>query len=246
MDKNDLSLFSKKELWKMAHDARGNSYLLKTIPKVKRRKIMDDNMHLMEGMPFSKGYPVLRPYNGPTDFSLVSFSDRNRGSFENTAVHFFIDDYRFRDAIWYNLEHSAYSISKFDYVFTPDFSLWRNLKTEYYNQKNLYRTRFVGAYLTLCGFNVIPTASWGGLESFSYCFTGLPEESIIAVSAMGARADQQSFDLWCYGIERLIIEKSPTLLLIYGEEFEVSGINVPIKFLPTFISNHFRHGKARK
>lgn len=246
MDEEYLSLFSKKELWRMAHDARGNSYLLKTIPPIKRRKIMDDNMHLMNGMSFHNGYPMLKAYNGPTDFALVAFPDRNKVTVDNSIVHFFIDDYRFRDAMWYNLEHSAYSISKYDYVFTPDYSLWCNLPTEHYNQKNVYRTRFVGAYLTNCGFTVIPTASWGGLQSFSYCFEGLPEESVIAVSAMGARKDQQAFDLWSYGIGRLIIEKKPTLLLIYGEEFELSGINVPVKFLPTFVSKHFRNGKERK
>lgn len=243
MDEENSSLFSKKELWRMAHDARGNSYLLKTIPQAKRRKIMDDNMHLMDGMSFSNGYPILKAYNGPTDFSLISFTDRKKICPDNTIIHFFLDDYRFRDAMWYNLEYSAYSISKFDYVFTPDFSLWRNLQTEYYNQKNIYRTRFVGAYLTLCGFTVIPTASWGGLQSFSYCFEGLPENSVIAVSALGARKDPSSWRLWTYGITRLVEEKHPTLILIYGEEFNIPEIGIPVKFLPSFISKHFRNDK---
>ena len=53
MDTNiDLRLFSTKELYRMAHDARGNSTLLKKIPPTKRRKVMDDNMHLMSGMKF--------------------------------------------------------------------------------------------------------------------------------------------------------------------------------------------------
>lgn len=245
MTEKFYSLFSKKELWRMAHDARGNSFLLSQIPIIKRKKMMDDNMHLMNGMSFLNGVPVLKAYNGPTNLSLVSFTDRKKMNTENSIIHFFIDDYRFRNAMWYNLEHSAYSISKYDYVFTPDYSLWCNLPTEYYNQKNIYRTRFVGAYLTMCGFSVIPTASWGGLESFSYCFTGLPEESVIAVSAMGARKNNESFDLWNYGIERLILEKGPIEILIYGEEFDVSNINVPVKFLPTFISKHFRHGKTK-
>lgn len=60
---------------------------------------------------------------------------------------------------------------------------------------------------------------------------------------MGARKDQQAFDLWSYGIERLIIEKCPTQILIYGEEFEINGINVPVKFLPTFVSKRFRDEK---
>ena len=229
----------------MAHDSRGNSSLLKLIPSTKRRKIMDDNMHLMNGMVFKDGYPVLKPYNGEIELNPIAFSERNNKPPKNAVLHFFLDDYRFRDAVWYNLERTTYSISLYDYVFTPDLSLWRNLRTEFFNQKNVFRTRFIGAYWQICGFNVIPTVSWGGLESFSYCFKGIPEESVLGVSAMGARKNVQAFDLWCYGINRLIIEKSPKLILIYGEEFDVSGINVPVKFLPTFIFKHFRNGKKK-
>lgn len=243
MEEENLSLFSKKELWKMAHNARGKSYLLKSMPATKRRKIMDDNMHLMSGMEFKNNYPVLKPYNGSVQLTPVAYSDRGGNPREDEILHFFLDDYRFRNAVWYNLEYTTYAISPYRYVFTPDLSLWRNLQTEFFNMKNIFRTRFVGAYWQKCGFNVIPTASWGGLESFSYCFSGLPEESVIAVSGMGARKDQQSFDLWCYGIERLIIEKSPILLLIYGEEFEIEGIDVPVKFIPSFISKRFRNEK---
>lgn len=243
MDIDDLSLFSKKELFRLAHDAKGNSTLLKFVPATRRRKIMDDNMHLMKGMEFKDGYPVLKPYNGTVQLTPVSYSERNDNPQEGAILHFFLDDYRFRDAVWYNLERTTYAISSYDYVFTPDLSLWRNLPTEHYNMKNIYRTRFVGAYWQRCGFNVIPTASWGGLQSFSYCFTGLPENSVIAVSAMGAKRDTVAFDLWCYGINRLITEKTPTLILIYGEEFDIPGITTPIRFLPTFVTKHFRNGK---
>lgn len=239
----ESNLFSKKEMFRMAHDAQGNSILLKSIPKTKRRKIMDDNMHLMNGMEFHNGYPVLKPYNGEVQLTPVAYSERTNNPKENTILHFFLDDYRFRDAVWYNLERTTYLISSYDYVFTPDLSLWHNLRTEFFNQKNIFRTRFIGAYWQMCGFNVIPTASWGGLTSFDYCFIGLPEESVIAVSAMGARKNKQAFDLWRYGVDRLIIEKKPTLILIYGEQFDVTDICTPVKFLPTFVSKRFRNEK---
>lgn len=245
MDENTGRLFSQRELFRMAHDANGNAYLLKSIPPAKRRKQMDDNMHLMAGMEFEKGFPKLKPYTGTTDFHLVAYSDRKNCPSQLAALHFFLDDYRFRNAVWYNLERTTYSISGFSHMFTPDLSLWCNLQTEYYNLKNIYRTRFVGAYWSLCGFHVIPTASWGGLQSFSYCFLGLPSKSIIAVSAMGVRKNAAAFDLWLYGLNRLILEKSPILLLIYGEEFDIPQITTPVKFLSTFVTKHFRNEKSK-
>jgi hypothetical protein len=243
MEKIQGNLFSTKELYRMAHNARGNSNLLRLIPEKNRRKIMDANMHLMQGMEFENGFPVLKPYTGPTDFSIVSYVDRNKNRGKGQALHFFLDDYRFRDPLWFNLSYTTYSISNYDYVFTPDFSLWRNLRTDFPNMENTYRTRFVGAYWQICGFNVIPTASWGGLNSFSFCFNGLPYGGVIAVSGMGVRKDVYSFQRWCYGLRRLEEARHPSLILIYGEEVEIPSLITPVQFLPCYISKHFRNGK---
>lgn len=229
----------------MEHTLNGTSTVVQAIPKQIRRKVMDDNMHLMKGMEFENGMPKIKAYNGPTDFELVPYTKRNSASGKGEILHFFLDDYRFRDAVWYNLEYTTYSINKFDYYFTPDLSLWRNIKTEYYNRKNLYRTRFVGAYWQLCGYLVIPTASWGGLGSFTYCFDGLPSESVIAVSGMGNRKTTLSFNRWCNGLRRLEASKHPTLILVYGDEVEVPGLHTPIQFKQSFISERLRNEQTK-
>lgn len=235
------SLFTTKELYQMAHNANGSSNIINKIPKPIRRKVLDANMHLMEGMDFENGFPKLKAYIGTTDFEMVSYIERNKNDGIKQALHFFLDDWRFRDAIWFNLDRTTYSISSYDYVFTPDLSLWRNLDTDFPNQMNLFRTRFVGAYWQSCGFNVIPTASWGGLNSFSYCFNGLPYESIIAVSGMGSRVNETAFERWCYALRRLEKDRRPILILIYGDPVEIPGLNTPVQFLPNFISKRFRH-----
>ncbi len=185
-------------------------------------------------------YPQLKPYCGSIDFGYVSYTDRNKYSGKNEALHFFLDDYRFRDAVWCNLEKTTYSISKFDFVFTPDLSLWHDLPTDFYNRENIYRTRFIGAYWQYCGFNVIPTASWGDLASFSYCFEGLPMHSIIAVSGMGNRKSDFDFNRWCYGLRRLEEAVEPISIIVYGGEVEVQSLRTPIKFIPCFINERLR------
>ncbi len=238
------NLFSDKDSYLMSHNARGRSYQFNGLPAKAKRKAIYENMHLMEGMKFTStnNFPQMEAYNGCTDFAAVPFSHRNKYDGERQAAHFFLNDYSFRDAVWGNLERTTYSLSKFDYLFTPDFSLWKDLLTEFPNKENIYRTRFVGSFWQLCGYNVIPTASWGGLNSLSYCFEGLPEYSVIAVSAMGSRKNTQSFNLWCHGLKCLELEKSPTLILVYGPEIEVPDLYTPLKFIPDYISTHFRNG----
>lgn len=207
-----------------------------------RRKAIHENMHLITGMQFTKtnGFPIIEAYTGTTDFEVVAYTDRKKHNGKGQALHYFLDDYKFRDAVWCNLERTTYSISNYDIVFTPDLSLWKDLPTDFYNKENIYRTRFIGAYWQLCGLSVIPTASWGGMSSFTYCFEGLPSNSVIAVSGMGNRKNRDSFKRWCYALHRLEEEKSPFLILVYGEEVEVQGLHTPLKFLPCFIQERLR------
>lgn len=238
-------LFSRKEDYIMTHTEFGRSLAIEHLPSKKRRKIIYDNMHLMDGMMFTanNNFPQMAPYTGSTDFTAVPYSMRNQyRNQENVAIHFFLEDYVFRDAVWCRLEQTTMALVDFDVVFSPDLSLWRNLRTEFPNKENIYRSRFVGAYWQLCGYNVVPTASWGGLESLLFCFEGLPNNSIIAVSGMGNRKSADAFSLWCHGLRCLEKEKSPILILIYGAEVDIPGLQTPVKFIPDYISKHFRNG----
>ncbi|MBQ9174380.1 MAG: DUF4417 domain-containing protein [Bacteroidales bacterium] len=241
--KTENNLFSLKEIYYMEHISNGKAIELCNIPTKRRRKMVYNNMHLLGGMTFTTTNlccPQLEPYTGATDFVSVSYGERKKHDGKNEALHFFSDDYRFRDAVWCNLEYTTYDISKFDYVYTPDFSLWRDLPTDFYNRESIYRTRFIGAYWQKCGFNVIPTASWGDLASFSYCFDGLPMHSVLAVSGMGNRRNHDAFNRWCYGLRRLEESKAPIQIIVYGEEVDIQGLHTPIKFVPCFIQEKLR------
>ena len=235
-------MFSKKDMYLVEHNSQGRFRGLTMLPIRQRRKKIHENMHLMEGMVFTRNlhYPQMDPFTGPTDFITISYKDRAKHDGKNEALHFFLNDTEFRDAVWCNLEHTTYSLCKFDYLYTPDFSLWRDLPTDFYNRENVYRTRFVGAYWQNCGFNVIPTASWGDLDSFSYCFEGLPIHSVIAVSGMGNRRSVDAFNRWCYGLRRLEEAKAPILIIVYGEDVDIQGLHTPLKFVPCFIQERLR------
>ena len=236
------SLFSRKDIYMVEHNQKGRSTYMENMPKKQKRKQIYDNMHLMDGMTFTSThqFPQMEAFTEGTNFECVSYTERNKHTGKHQALHFFLDDYKFRDAFWCNLEYTTQSIWKYDYLFTPDLSLWRDLPTDYYNKQNVYRTRFIGAYWQTCGYKVIPTASWGDLNSFSYCFEGLPMNSVIAVSGMGNMKSTDAFNRWCYGLRRLEEAKKPILIMVYGQEVKVPGLNTPMQFIPDFISTKLR------
>lgn len=243
MRQQEYSLFDRKSMYVMEHTEKGKSNKFSSLPIKKKRKIIYDNMHLMEGMKFTHNlrYPQMSAFQESINFQCIPYTDRNKYDGHNQAIHFFLDDYRFRDAVWCNLEQTTYSLRKFDVLFTPDLSLWKDLPTDYYNTQNIFRTRFIGAYWQMCGYKVIPTASWGDLNSFSYCFEGLPTKSVIAVSGIGNRCTTDAYNRWCYGLRRLEEAKSPLQIIVYGGVVEVPYLQTPIKFIPDFISTKLRN-----
>lgn len=226
----------------MTHTARGKNICFAQLPDSIQRRMQCENIHLMEGMRLENGVPVVAPYNGSVDFKMIPFTERAKHTGKGEALHFFMDDYRFSKQIWDRLERTTYSIMNYDVLLAPDFSLFvDDDRYQQINKHNVYRSRFVAAYWQLCGSLVIPTSSWGDANSFSYCFAGLPEHSVIAVCGIGHGQNKAATTLWHMAIARLIEEKRPTTLIVYGgKEEEALQIPVNVKYIPDFINTKLR------
>ena len=135
------------------------------------------------------GIPLVRkqPMN-LEGISLLSFNDiRVHDSKEHTScgIHFFVDDYRL-NCVYQYPERYLGRLSQYAFVLTPDFSiyremsLWRQLESTAWN-------RWCGAYWQEHGLTVIPSISWSTCQSFEFCFDGIEEGSVAAVSTVGCR-----------------------------------------------------------
>lgn len=238
----EKSFFSKKQLYLMECQRREFHQLPKRKRSAKVRMETFNNMHLAKDMQFTttNGIPILQPYQGPVDFEVYAYSERKGLSGNHQALHFFQYDCTFDNAVWKNLETTTYELRNFDFLFTPDYSLYVDEFLWHQNIDFTYRTRFVGAYWQNCGFNVIPTVSWGNANFFPIAIEGLPRYSILAVCGIGNKHSSVHLELWRYAIKYIEEHLEPLLMIVYGEYVEVPGIHTPLKFIPDFISTHFR------
>ena len=133
------------------------------------------------------------------------------------ALHFFIDDYQF-ERLWRSPEKYLDTIKKYEAVLTPDFSLYMDMPLPM-QRWNIYRSRALGNYWQKNGIKVIPTLSWSGVESFEFCFKGLPKNSVYAVSTVGA---MNNLPVFYQGLYKAIDILKPKHLLIYGSKIEVN------------------------
>jgi hypothetical protein len=149
---------------------------------------------------------------------LVAYRARVRSpkfDFSRAAVHFFLDDYRF-ETVWARPLRALEHLSKYRILLTPDFSLYADWPLVM-QQWNVYRSRWCGRYWQELGYQVIPTASWSTPESFEFCFDGLPQNSVLAVSALGVKVGEPAQrERFMAGFQVMVKRLAPSAVLTYG------------------------------
>ena len=149
--------------------------------------------------------------------NLLACSDTKKNDSEykkQFGVHFFVDDYRF-DGIYRNPEKTLKKYSQYKFLLTPDFSLYANMPL-WLQLSNVAKNRWVGAYWQSKGLNVIPTISWSTAQSFKFCFDGVENGSIVAISTVGCLKARLNF---MRGYDRMLEKINPKAIICYGKTF---------------------------
>lgn len=193
-----------------------------------------DTLHTNDVFPSDNEYdiPVIEKNAGGVTSHLVQWGSRTnllaveRDS--NTAVHFFIDDYRF-ECVWKHPDRYIDLMHHVGCALTPDFSLFRDMPLAM-QIWNVYRNRWLGCFWQSYGISVIPTISWS--ESYDFCYFGVPQGSIVAVSSVGLR-DKEARYLFRKGFERMIDVLKPETILCYGKLPADMKTSIPVITFPT-------------
>lgn len=145
--------------------------------------------------------------------SVIGFNYVKTAEEKSVGVHFFLDDYQF-ERVWADPVAYCDTLSEFDCVFTPDFSLYDDMP-EAMKVWNVYRSRLVGQVMQRFGMHVIPTVSWSGERSFSYCFDGIEKGGVVAVSTIGTK---NARPVWENGFAEMVRRLEPAKVLLYGSD----------------------------
>ena len=155
---------------------------------------------------------------------LIGFNEAMTSKDNDACVHFFLYDYQF-ERIWKDPRRYVDALKRFSGVCSPDFSLYVDMPTPI-KLYNIYRSRLVGQYLQSQGIKVIPTISWGDKETYLYCFKGIPQGSIVAISTLGVRNNQTALKIWYDGYREMIKQIQPSVILIYGGKIAIAEKNI--------------------
>ena len=180
------------------------------------------------------GFPNMEPTQTWSD-KLLRFCDwKDVQDPENWIAHFYYDDYKFI-AAWKDPDKYIERLKAFKAVISPDFSLYTDFPRAL-QILSCYRRQWCGAYWQSKGIDVIPDVIWGDEETFNWCFDGIPQRSVVAVSTVGVTNDAEwndkTDDLFRKGYNAMMDKLKPTKVLFYGTL--IDGLDGDIVRCPTY------------
>ena len=174
--------------------------------------------------------PIIRKQAVDIDkIKFISYVDTKKGDKDNSlkTVHFFTYDWKF-ERVYDDAETEIEKLSEFYCVLTPDFSLFTNMPLAL-QIASVFKNRWCGAYWQSKGLKVIPTVSWGDERSFGFCFDGIEQGSVVAVSTYCRENCKEEF---MAGYNVMLEKIKPRAIICYDEPFPEMRGNV-VEFLPT-------------
>lgn len=186
------------------------------------------NLDIIDYSNLSEGFwqmPIIENDNFIPE-NLIGFNYAKSSEEKNVGIHFYLDDYQF-ERIWSYPEKYIDVLSEYDCILSPDFSLYMDMPMPM-KIWNVYRSRQIGAYYQSEGIKVIPTISWAEKSTFEFAFEGIPKGSIVSISTIGVKRDEEALQIWKDGVTEMIKRIEPSAILVYGGkiEYDYGNINV--------------------
>lgn len=159
----------------------------------------------------------------------VTFNYAKNTSFPaKTGVEFFIWDQQF-ERVWNQPDRYLEVLRKFDCVLEPDFSTYIDfpLAVQIFNH---YRNQWVARYWQEHGLLVVPTIEWGTKDSYSWCFDGVPKNSVVAVSNVGCMNNKDNARLFLDGWNEMLRRLEPSKILLFAktvDDYKGNWVHIP-------------------
>lgn len=139
---------------------------------------------------------------------------------------FFVDDYRF-ESIYRNPQKTLEKLSQYSFVLTPDYSTYADMDP-WRQIESIAHSRWCGAYWQERGLIVIPTVTWSTPTSYRYCFDGIEDGSIVAISTLGCKRVKSNF---MRGYNAMCEKIKPAAIICFGTPFsEMKGNLVVVNY----------------
>ena len=138
---------------------------------------------------------------------------------KDKTIHFFTYDWLF-ESVYDKPEIAMEKLDQYYALLTPEFSLYWDMPRAL-QIYSTFKNRWCGAYWQKQGKLVIPSICCAGEESYDFCFDGIEEGSVVAISTY-CREEYKAQIMKSYNKMLEVIK--PSAVICYGEPFpEMKG-----------------------
>lgn len=212
-------------------------FLIQQPHKIRKGMVDCFNAFMVDGAEMStpNDIPICYSTMQTPPKKIITYEEAKNSTDYDATVVFFKDDYKFdgsQKGIWSKPQECLNIVSKFAGVATPDFST--NLDFPYpLSIFNTYRMRSCGFWFIKNGLNVVNTVRWGNSDTWSYCFDGIPKNSMVIICTHGCINNNSDKSRYKLGLSELVKRISPPTILVYGSApddifaiYKTSGIKI--------------------
>lgn len=208
---------------------KGKSKKVRKKFKLNKEELFHSDLYGEWPQAFTTPLPALGPYFGGTPTKLLPFNEAYAKKDYSCTVHFFIDDLLFIRVLRTPEKYLDF-FQKCHSVIGTDLSQYADMPAEdrYFCA---YINSAFSAYLQRNGVHVIPNVSWSLPDSFTYSWSSLPRNSIVAINCKGILKHDLSKYLWYRGYFEAISTLHPTLIIRYGTRMPYEHSDISLYFV---------------
>jgi hypothetical protein len=130
------------------------------------------------------------------------------------TIHFFTYDWNF-EAAYAKPEATLEKLDQYYVLLTPEFSTYKDMPLVL-QAYSTFKNRWCGAFWQRHGMKVIPTIAWGTPASYEFCFDGVEQGGIVAVSTYAREDNEKGF---MHGYNKMLDAIKPSAIVCYGDPF---------------------------
>ena len=195
------------------------------IEKQKKKQELVRNEFLYQNNSAGKyEFPIIKKQN--IDVNKIEFlsyvnTKKNDDTNKNKTIHFFTYDWLFEN-VYEKPELAMEKLKQYYAVLSPEFSLYWDMPKAL-QIFSTFKNRWSGAFFQKHGMKVIPTVCCAGDDSYDFCFDGIEQGSVVAVSTYCREEYKHEF---MKSYNKMIEVIKPTGIICYGTPFDEMTGNI--------------------
>ncbi len=170
------------------------------------------------------GMPLIKRQNIDLDkIELWNYTKTKPNDKDNKhkTIHFFTYDWLFEN-VYEKPEATLEKLDQYYALLTPEYSLYWDMPRAL-QIYSTFKNRWCGAYWQKNGKIVIPTICCAGSESYDFCFDGIEQGSVVAVSTYCREGYKKEF---IKSYNKMIEVIKPSAIICYGTPFDEMKGNI--------------------